>query len=231
MHRSVLMRMVVMIVILMMMMMAVMLIVIFSLQDDEIDAAFYDSPNAVGFMLNWWRCCSLWQWWWRCLKCLWCLFSTSMPINWLLFGQNSRYPFLGRINISGGYRANQPPPQPMILSAFSSCYLPTTSRAQVIRGFLVVRFLLKKVQTNESHFHSHTQLWYLLFVQHIDYNSKVFFFTLTSNNTFFRSLPYRENKEAIQYRMLSLIDSLFLFSDSMSICHKSLSWFLESVHS
>ena len=38
------MRMEVMIV-MMMMMMAVMLIVIFSLQDDEIDAAFYDVAN------------------------------------------------------------------------------------------------------------------------------------------------------------------------------------------
>ena len=104
------------------------------------------------------------------------------------FWSKQQRPFLSRIDISGGCRANELPP--MILPTFSSCFqtMPTISWAQVFRGFLVVRFLLKKVQANESHFHSQFQIWCLLFVAHVDYNSKAFFCTLTSNNTFF-SVP------------------------------------------
>ena len=156
-----------------------------------------------------------------------------MPLNRLLIGQNSTRETLFEQNRHLGRPWSKAiTTSVMILSAFSSCFqtMSTISCAQRIRGFIVVRFLLKRVEREPLSLSLSNMIIIVRGTHGLQLKS-IFLYSDLKQYIFFRSLPYRQNKEAIQYRMLSLIDSLFLFSDSMSICHKSLSWFLDSVHS
>ena len=148
MHRSVLMRKEVVIVILMMMM-AVKLIVIFDRKTRFLHFKMMRLMLHFMIVLYAMKMYSLWQWWWWCLNWLWCLlfyeYAFKSPTDWSkqhkrdLFEQNRHLgrPWSKAITTSV-----------MILSAFSSCFqtMSTISCAQRIRGFIVVRFLLKRVE-------------------------------------------------------------------------------------
>ena len=227
MHRNVLMRKEVVIVILMMMM-AVKLIVIFDRKTRFLHFKMMRLMLHFMIVLYAMKMYSLWQWWWWCLNWLWCLlfyeYAFKSPTDWSK--QHKRDPFWAESTSWEALKQSDYHLSDDIVCLFKLLsnnvnHLMCSKdqrfhccQISIEKGGTRTTFTLTFEYDNYCSWHTWTT------------TQKHFSVLWPQTIHFFRSLPYRQNKEAIQYRMLSLIDSLFLFSDSMPICHKSLFWFL-----